>query len=175
MVGDLGFSMPRGQRGLLHRPVVWTTKSKPSVPRTWRRRSTKGTQDASGRRVEGQEGDPERSDEERVALWEESGRLSGLRELPGGGGPRGPSLSSLASLPLYFPPDCSVLMLERRPPISPTPAHFSSQSARKGGTFSRLAQQREESSWPGSLTAAFPGVQDLQSPGLNHNSDAPAS
>lgn len=34
-------------------------------------------------------GDPERSDEERVALWEGSGRLSGLGELPGGGGLRG--------------------------------------------------------------------------------------
>lgn len=45
--------------------------------------------------MEGQEGDPERRDEERVALWEESGRLSGVRELPGGGGPRGLSLSYL--------------------------------------------------------------------------------
>lgn len=69
--------------------------------------------------MEGQEGDPERSDEEQVALWGESGRLSGLGELPGGGGL---SQSSLASPPLSFPPNCSVLILERRPlPPSPHP------------------------------------------------------
>lgn len=54
MVGDLASPMPWGQHVLLHRPVVWIMKSKPSVLRTWRRRSTKGRQDTGGRREEGQ-------------------------------------------------------------------------------------------------------------------------
>lgn len=57
VVGDLASPMPWGQYVLLHRPVVWIMKSKPSVLRTWRRRSTKGRQDTGGRREEGQWGE----------------------------------------------------------------------------------------------------------------------
>lgn len=61
---DLASQLPWGQHVLLHRPVVWITKSKPSVLRTWRRRSTKGMQDAGGRVGEDNKGSPKSSDEE---------------------------------------------------------------------------------------------------------------
>ena len=41
-VGTLPAPRPCGQQPLPLRPVVWTMKSKPSVLRTWRRRSTSG-------------------------------------------------------------------------------------------------------------------------------------
>lgn len=46
-VGTLPYPRPCGQQPLPLRPVVWTMKSKPSVPRTWRRRSTSGEKGAA--------------------------------------------------------------------------------------------------------------------------------
>lgn len=88
--------------------------------------------------MEGQEGDPERSDEERVALWEESGRLSGLGELPGGGGL---SQSSLASLPV-FPSRLQCFDVRKTPPPpTPGPLLVLSLAAGKGHFLAMLGRE----------------------------------
>lgn len=108
-MGTLPCPRPCGQQLLPLRPAVWTMKSKPSVPRTWKRRSTNGETGAASVGCglpagSGKETGPakpeERSNNTRKCARRGhafqpqepqdgcSGRLASHGTFPGAGGPR---------------------------------------------------------------------------------------